>query len=303
MKQYFQIIVIFCIICLTLYLRNKNQQVFAPPTPSLSQKKELVHNLPAKEVKIPSLPKMHPKAPEQESVPQNPYRFPPEGNRVEFDILDGTAIAYGDVMLGRVEEGANLQHGAYDAPNPLIWEKPEIPYQISPDLPQPERVEAALHYLRQNTPLQFVPYQNHQDAIVFVPGNEHCYSFLGRVGGLQPITLSDKCQTQEILHEILHALGFIHEHSRPDRDDYIDILWSHIQPRYQSQFAVVPESFFEIQKQTPFDYQSIMLYKPTSFSISPELPSIQAKGTHHLNPILQGISSGDISKILKLYRY
>ena len=32
------------------------------------------------------------------------------------------------------------------------------------------------------------------------------------------------------VHEFLHTLGFVHEHTRPDRDDFISINFDNIEP-------------------------------------------------------------------------
>lgn len=38
-----------------------------------------------------------------------------------------------------------------------------------------------------------------------------------------------------VMHEMIHALGFHHEHGRPDRDDHVDILWQNIIPGLQNE--------------------------------------------------------------------
>ena len=71
---------------------------------------------------------------------------------------------------------------------------------------------------------------NFMYQIVFVCS---CCSYVGMIGyGKQPISLkSPSCiYFPVIVHEIGHAIGFYHEQSRPDRDDYVDIHEENILP-------------------------------------------------------------------------
>lgn len=54
---------------------------------------------------------------------------------------------------------------------------------------------------------------------------------VGRLVGESKITLRQSCRKPGIiLHEIMHVLGFYHEQSRPDRDNYVKINYNNIEP-------------------------------------------------------------------------
>ena len=56
----------------------------------------------------------------------------------------------------------------------------------------------------------------------------------------QTVSLDDKCILSEspgiVMHELLHVLGFYHEHQRPDRDKYVSINLGNIDPSKYSRW-------------------------------------------------------------------
>ena len=76
------------------------------------------------------------------------------------------------------------------------------------------------------------------------------------------------------VHELLHTLGFVHEHTRPDRDDFISINYDNIEPGEEKNFEKRPHGtsdFFEKgsvdTKNTPYDVLSLLHYGPQVRSI------------------------------------
>ncbi len=68
------------------------------------------------------------------------------------------------------------------------------------------------------------------------------------------------------MHEVGHAIGFWHEQSRPDRDQYIDIIWNNIENDISSRYQFKQRTHQEVNSRgSEYDYDSIMHYEKTAF--------------------------------------
>ena len=98
-----------------------------------------------------------------------------------------------------------------------------------------------------------------------------CWSYVGEVAPYldttyQDLSLGDGCVHHGIIqHEFLHALGFWHEHSRSDRDSYVQINWDNIDEEYADNFDL-EEGDGLSNLETDYDYGSVMHYGAYAFS-------------------------------------
>ncbi|KXJ21994.1 Zinc metalloproteinase nas-30 [Exaiptasia diaphana] len=89
-------------------------------------------------------------------------------------------------------------------------------------------IRAGMKLWTDSTCVRFKPRTNERNYAHFYIGGG-CSSYVGPVGGRQMISLARGCWQQSIVsHEIGHCLGFYHEQSRPDRDNYVEIIWANI---------------------------------------------------------------------------
>ncbi|KAK5978327.1 Metalloendopeptidase [Trichostrongylus colubriformis] len=184
----------------------------------------------------------------------------------------------------------------------LKWADGRIPYTISSQYSSYSRskIAEAIEEYRKKTCIDFSPKSAaDQDYIHIVP-DDGCYSLVGRIGGKQPVSLGDGCiQKGIIIHELMHAVGFFHEQSRADRDDYVIINWNNVESGLQDQFDKYSLNMVN-HLDTEYDYGSVMHYAPTAFSKNGK-PTIEPRKKGITIGQRLGFSDLDLYKINKLY--
>lgn len=233
---------------------------------------------------------------------------------MRFTVEQGEAVMGGDIRLGPVESlqqrygapgssaGLRDVHGMVTIDGESrLWPGGVMPYVIDGDVGDKLRGEimAAMSELDQRTNLTLRPRTPaDQDYIVFNAQNTGgtCDSLLGRSGGGQPVRVNG-CGRAAVMHEILHAAGFDHEHQRADRDNYVTILWENVEPSHREWLERIDE---QRTAQSPYDHQSIMHYQSTAFSrngrptIVSRVPGVAVRG-------VEGLSPTDLQSINRIY--
>lgn len=124
--------------------------------------------------------------------------------------------------------------------------------------------------------IKFIPWTSELDFIEIQHADGYCASHVGRIGGVQFIQLDPQCLVNGIVyHEIMHTLGFFHEHTRPDRDGFVTVLWENIENGYEQNF--VKRIGSEVDSQgVQYDFDSVMHYGDNYFAKEDGLKTIDA---------------------------
>lgn len=227
--------------------------------------------------------------------PSSPHDEPAAKSEVTYVVEDGVAVVNEDIVIG-VPRSAKAR-GSVVLESVQLWEGGVVPFHIQGDVPNKSEITQAIAEFVE-TPIKFVPYTNQEDVLVFEAG-AGCKSYLGKVGGKQPLWISGGCGVTEITHEIMHALGFIHEQNRTDRDRFVEVVWDNIHEKYKHNFELFPASLMVLSGAAAFDFESVMLYQPTAFSKNGEV-TIRSKTESLLAPSA-ALSAGDIQRLVHVY--
>ncbi|KAI8128090.1 hypothetical protein FF38_11226 [Lucilia cuprina] len=220
-------------------------------------------------------------------------------NHHEDNIWEHSGLFEGDIMLHR----EYLRNGLLN--EKATWPDATVPFYIDSqdfDEAQMMTIFRAFKEYHDKTCIRFRPYEKgDKNWIVFKGNYSGCWSSVGRRTGGQVLNLNTpKCVTHGVVvHEILHALGFYHQQSATERDEYVKINWENILPGHAHNFnkyARTHVSNFGIE----YDYQSVMHYSSKAFS---------KNGKTTIEPLdpdaslgqRKGLSEKDIEKLNEMY--
>ncbi|XP_042564960.1 meprin A subunit beta-like isoform X3 [Clupea harengus] len=123
----------------------------------------------------------------------------------------------------------------------------------------------AFEQFRLKTCVDFRPRRS-ESQFISVEKHQGCWSYVGKKSTGQTLSIGTYCDHIAVVeHEFLHALGFLHEQSRYDREDYITINWDNIRQGMDYNFDKYGKAITSTMG-TPYDYWSVMHSSKTAFS-------------------------------------
>ncbi|XP_062553843.1 zinc metalloproteinase nas-14-like [Armigeres subalbatus] len=190
------------------------------------------------------------------------------------------------------------------------WPNGVVPYLFADSCDQQYRsaVLDAMNVLHQATCVHFIPKTTEQiEHIQFGKSELGCGSNIGyRPDQRDPleVLLDDFCVglPGAIQHELLHVLGLFHEHTRPDRDDYVEVLWDNIEPEFRRNFIKGTWDYMETFG-LPYDFGSVMHYPSYAFARPGTTETMVSKDnrTAQLGQT-DGASELDLEKVRRMYK-
>lgn len=148
------------------------------------------------------------------------------------------------------------------------WTNGIVPFEIRGNFNARDMatIESAMNEYHRQTCIRFVPRSAERDYVSIVSGNSGCWSSVGRIGGKQEVNLqSPGCLSKHgtAIHELMHAVGFLHEQNRQERDGFVSIQYQNVEQHAVSNFEKASSTnAFGV----PYDYGSVMHYSANAFS-------------------------------------
>ncbi|XP_037615700.1 high choriolytic enzyme 1-like isoform X2 [Sebastes umbrosus] len=215
--------------------------------------------------------------------------------------FDEPLVLYGDIAVP-----TGLQNADPCTARGCLWPKANdgnvyVPYKISNQYSRREKatIIEGLNSFAQSTCIRFTERTNRQEDFLDIQSHSGCYSYVGRIGRDQIVSLSRHgCVYKDIIqHELLHALGFNHEQTRSDRDNNVRIQLQNVIDGLEYNFDKVETNNLG----TPYDYNSVMQYERYAFSKNFEPTIVPIPDPNVAIGEATEMSANDILRVNRLY--
>nr|XP_012563410.1 unnamed protein product [Hydra vulgaris] len=226
-------------------------------------------------------------------------KIPQNGELFEEDIIM-------DARLRNAVNNKFLSKKSAIVSEDIKWDNGVLPYVIDESL-KPcayNLLMEAIEEFKKRTCIKLVPRTNESDYVIYTSEEDTCSSHIGRQGGPQKIFIGESCCVLgTVEHETMHSLGFIHEHSRPDRDDFIKVEFANIKEEDFVNFEKY--SFANVNDENvDYNFNSVMHYRGDAFTkngkntIVPRYP--EPSDNFQFGQRVK-FSEGDITQIVRFY--
>ncbi|WP_143309101.1 M12 family metallopeptidase [Chitinophaga vietnamensis] len=201
------------------------------------------------------------------------------GRPVTYSLINGEAVFQGDILLPATAirntpvatEGTGFETASRHWPNDTLV------YSLDASLNQQQKTDVAraMNMWSDSTNVRFREKRSGETAYVLIRNSSGNSATLGYTGRLQYVNIARSQEVGRYAHELGHALGLFHEHTRKDRDQYVTINFDNIQSGYEHNYDIYSgydtTQGFEVDT---LDFGSVMMYGSYYFAVDGSIPTM-----------------------------